>query len=120
MHLKNTNTITPVQSPSGEVIREYVGSAAGGTAQHSLAQITLPSGNAAQRHYHPVCEESYLILSGTGRVTLGDETRAVSAGDAVAIPPNVVHTIVNDSEADLVFLAVCVPAWTPDCSVFVD
>jgi mannose-6-phosphate isomerase-like protein (cupin superfamily) len=118
MHIKNTNDITPVQSPSGETIREYMGNAAGGATQHSLAQITLPPGGSAPRHYHPANEESYLILSGTGRVTLDDETRSVSTGDAIAIPINVVHTIINDSQEDLVFLAICVPPWTPDCSVF--
>ena len=120
MHIKNTNDISPVTSPRGEIIREYMGSAAGGAIQHSLAQITLPSGATARRHYHPVCEESYLILAGTGSVTLDDETRKVAAGDAIAIPANIVHTIINDSEADLVFLAVCVPPWTPDCSVYLD
>jgi mannose-6-phosphate isomerase-like protein (cupin superfamily) len=44
----------------------------------------------------------------------------LEAGDTVAIPPNVVHQILNDSKADLTFLAVCAPPWTPDCSVFVD
>ncbi len=120
MHIKNTNDIPPVTSPSGEVILEYMGKAAGGATQHSLAQITLPPGALSLRHYHPASEESYLILSGSGRVTLDGKTRTVSPGDAVAIPANVVHQIVNDSPAELVFLAVCVPPWTPDCSVFVD
>lgn len=120
MHLKNTHDISPVTSPSGEVIQEYMGSAAGGAVQHSLAQITLPPGTGSPRHYHPVCEESYLILAGQGTVTIGGETRTLVPGDAVAIPATVIHKIVNDSDANLVFLAVCVPPWTPDCSVFLD
>lgn len=119
MHVANASSITPLQSPSGEIVREYMGSAAGGTTQHSLAQITLPPGKAAPRHYHPMNEESYFILSGSGRVILEGESRAVTAGDAIAIPANVVHEIINDSQNDLVFLAVCVPPWTPDCSVYV-
>lgn len=120
MHIKNTEATSPFTSAHGEIVREYMGNAAGGTQKHSLAHITLPQGKASLKHYHPVAEESYFILSGTGRVALGEETTPVKAGDAVAIPANVIHQIFNDGEEDLSFLAVCVPAWTPDCSVFVD
>lgn len=47
-------------------------------------------------------------------------TAALAPGDSVAIPAGAVHQITNDGSVDLVFLAVCVPPWTPDCSVFVD
>lgn len=120
MHIKSTNNIMPVSSPTGEIIVEFMGEASGGSYQHSLAQITLPSGKASARHYHPVAEESYYILSGQGKLTLGEETTTLIPGDAAAIPANVIHQIRNDTLEDLVFLAVCVPAWTPECSVFLD
>ncbi len=120
MHIKNTEEAAPFTSAHGEIVREYMGSAAGGSQKHSLAHITLPPGKASLKHYHPVAEESYFILSGTGRVVLDDQSTPVKTGDAVAIPVNVVHQIFNDGEEDLTFLAVCVPAWTPDCSVIVD
>ncbi|MBZ0299613.1 MAG: cupin domain-containing protein, partial [Anaerolineae bacterium] len=88
--------------------------------QHSLAHITLPPGKASLRHYHPVVEESYFILSGQGRIVVDGEQQRVASGDAIAIPVSTVHQIVNDGAEDLVFLAVCAPPWTPDCSVFVD
>ena len=119
MHIKNTSQLKPFESAHGEVVYEYMGNAAGGTSQHSLAQILLPPGKSALKHYHPVAEESYYILSGEGRVVLDGKEKIVSAGDAVAIPVNVVHQIFNDSAENLVFLAVCAPPWTPDCSVFV-
>jgi mannose-6-phosphate isomerase-like protein (cupin superfamily) len=119
MHIKNTAHILPFESAHGEIVYEYMGKAAGGTAQHSLAQIILPPGKAALKHYHPAAEESYYILSGKGRVVLDGEERIMTAGDAVAIPANTVHRIFNDSKENLVFLAICAPPWTPDCSVFV-
>jgi len=119
MHIKNTTQMTPFESAHGEVVYEYMGKAAGGTAQHSLAQIVLPPGKAALKHYHPVAEESYFILSGEGRIVLDGEERMVAAGDAIAIPVNAVHQIFNDAQENLVFLAICAPPWTPDCSVFV-
>ncbi len=120
MHILNTDAVTPFHSPHGEVVREYMGLAAGGTQQHSLAHITLPPGTASMKHYHPVVEESYFILSGQGHMVLDGETQSVRPGDAIAIPQNAVHQIFNDAAEDLTFLAVCAPPWTPDCSVFID
>lgn len=120
MHIRNTDTTTPFQSSHGEIVREYMGLAAGGTQQHSLAHIILPPGTASLKHYHPAVEESYFILSGQGHMVIDGESRPVNPGDAVAVPVNVIHQIFNDSPADLMFLAVCAPPWTPDCSVFLD
>jgi mannose-6-phosphate isomerase-like protein (cupin superfamily) len=119
MHIKNADDMLPFESVHGEIVYEYLGKAAGGAVQHSLARIVLPPGKASLKHYHPVTEESYYILSGKGRLVMDGETRSVTVGDAVAIPVNVVHQIFNDSNANLVFLAVCTPPWTPDCSVLV-
>jgi mannose-6-phosphate isomerase-like protein (cupin superfamily) len=120
MHIKNTDEIAPFSSPHGEVVREYMGIAAGGTQQHSLAHITLPPGKASLKHYHPVVEESYFILHGQGRMAIDGEERMLRAGDAIAVSVNAIHQIFNDSSSNLEFLAVCAPAWTPDCSVFLD
>ena len=120
MHIINTDEITPFSSPYGEIVREYMGIAAGGTQQHSLAHITLLPGKASLKHYHPVVEESYVILSGQGRMVIDGEEQMLRAGDAVAVPVNAIHQIFNDSDANLEFLAVCTPPWTPDCSVFID
>lgn len=120
MHIRNTDEITPFSTPHGEIVREYMGVAAGGTQQHSLAHITLPPGKASLKHYHPVVEESYFILSGQGRMMIDGKERMLCAGDGIAIPPNAVHQIFNDSSMNLEFLAICAPPWTPDCSVFLD
>ncbi len=120
MHIRNLAGVQPAVSPHGEIVRETLGTAAGGASQHSLAHITLPPGTASLKHYHPAAEESYTILAGQGRLTLDGVTAALAPGDSVAIPAGAVHQIANDGSVDLVFLAVCVPPWTPDCSVFVD
>ncbi len=120
MHIRNIQDTPPLTSPHGEVIRELLGQAAGGGQQHSLAHITLPAGAASLKHYHPQAEESYFILSGQGRLMMEDQQRSLSPGDAVVIPVNAVHQIFNDTDDDLIFLAVCAPPWTPDCSVFVE
>ncbi|NDJ76270.1 MAG: cupin domain-containing protein [Chloroflexi bacterium] len=120
MFIRNVKSIEPVESEHGEIVYELLGATAGGTQAHSLAHVVIPAGKAARKHYHPIAEESYYILSGTGRMELDGDSATVGPGDSVAILPNQVHTIVNTGSEDLVLLAVCVPAWTPDNSVFLD
>jgi len=120
MHLKRIMDIPAHQSSHGERVQESIGLAAGGSDLYSLATITLPPGKASRLHYHPQAEESYYILSGVGAMRLADETVTIAAGEAVAIPATAVHQISNTSDADLVFLAISVPPWTPDCSIFLD
>lgn len=120
MVIRNAKDTTLTRTEHGEIISELLGVSGGGTQQHSVAQITLASGKASRPHYHPVAEESYYILKGKARVVINDEVSYCEKGDTIAIPSGVVHQIFNDSDQDLVFLAICVPPWTPECSVYVD
>lgn len=59
--------------------------------------------------------ESYVILSGSGRVEVGGQApREVAAGGTVTIPAMHSQRIANSGQADLVFLAVCTPRFTKD------
>ena len=46
-------------------------------------------------------------------MTLEGETRSVGPGDAIAIPPGMVHTIRNTGSSELVFLCTCAPGYEP-------
>ena len=120
MHIRNAQSLEGIASPHGETVYELAGASAGGSAQHSVALITLAEGKASRKHYHPRAEESYIILEGAARVTVGDESAELRAGDCVVIPPEQVHQIANSGATTLRFLAICVPPWTPDNSVYVD
>lgn len=120
MHVRDWQTTPPYHAPHGEIVRELAGSSAGGTQQHSLAHITLPPGTASRLHYHPVAEECYFMLVGTGRVVLAGAEHQLAPGQMVAIAPGQVHQIFNESDTPISYLAICTPPWTPDCSVFLD
>ena len=51
---------------------------------------------------------------------LGGETRMVGPGDAIAIPPGVVHQITNTGQQTLVFLCCCAPAYEHGDTVLVE
>ena len=70
----------------------------------------LPPGNAGcPFHSHHAEEEMFFIVSGTGLLRYGSETRKIRAGDFIACPtggPETAHQIVNDSDAPLAFVSV--------------
>lgn len=110
---KKSNYPKKLFTPDGEIIQEILGLAAGGIKSHSLAKITIEPGKASSLHFHKESEESYLILSGKASLKIDDQKFTLSSGEAILIEANEVHQITNHADQDLVFLAVCVPAWHP-------
>jgi mannose-6-phosphate isomerase-like protein (cupin superfamily) len=103
-------------NPTGDVVQELMGNVAGNIHNHSLARITIPPGRSCQPHFHKNSDESYLILSGTATLQINGVETVLHPWDTVLIEPMDVHQIFNHGDEDLLFLAVCVPAWHPDDS----
>jgi len=105
-----------INNPGGETLQEILGLVAGNVSSHSLAKVSIPPGNASSKHFHNYSEESYLILSGEATLEINDDIYKLIPGEAVLIESSDVHQISNKGDQDLVFIAVCVPAWSPDDS----
>jgi len=83
--------------------------------QTSLAECRVEPGVTTQLHRLSVAEW-YLIREGEGLMEVaGGEPFAVAPGDVVAIPPKAPQRISNQGTADLRFLCLCLPAFTPGC-----
>ena len=96
----------------GSSIRELAGPAWTDARNQSLAEARVPAGGATVEHFHRVSEEIYYFVSGSGRMRLGDEEAAISAGDCVVIPPGVRHKLWAAEDAELVLLCCCAPAYS--------
>ncbi len=82
----------------------------------SIARARVEAGVTTSWHRLKNVTERYCILEGIGNVEIGDAPpKQVSAGDVVIIPPMVRQRISNSGEKDLIFLAICIPRFTPDC-----
>jgi len=75
-----------------------------------LACAKLEKGKEIEIHVDPM-EEIYFIMSGEGRMTVGDESRTVVPGDAIWIPAGSPHSLLNTSQEDCSILVVASPAW---------
>ena len=68
-----------------------------------FAHAVLKPGKEIETHVDPY-EEVYYLLSGRGVMTVGDESREVTAGDAIWLPCGVPHRLINDGDEDCVIL----------------
>lgn len=110
----------PIHSPTGEAIYSLIGrgEGEGGVESHSLAEVVIPPGKSSERHYHQELEETYYILHGQGEMEIDGEAFTLQPGDACLIEAGEAHQIFNREKEDLVFLAVCGPAWKPEDSFY--
>jgi mannose-6-phosphate isomerase-like protein (cupin superfamily) len=122
MHVfDSSKTPDPIVTPHGETIYEIVGRTVGDpTANHSVAYVIIAPGKSSVRHFHPKAEESFYILKGRAKIDVGDETNFLEAGQIVLIPSPKPHKIYNIASDPLEFLAVCVPAWEPSNTVWLE
>lgn len=79
----------------------------------SIARARLEPGVTTRWHRLSGTGERYYIVSGKGRVEVGElAPREVRAGDIVLIPPVCRQRIANVGADDLVFLAICTPPFS--------
>jgi len=60
------------------------------------------------------------LTQGTGRIRVGDETREVKAGDAIAIPPGRKHKLWNTGDGLLHLLCCCTPAYEHEDTILTE
>lgn len=76
----------------------------------SIARARVEPGVTTRWHRLSGTAERYCIVSGAGRVEVGDlAPLVVGPGDVVLIPPDCRQRITNTGTDDLVFLAICTP-----------
>ena len=71
--------------------------------------VVPPGKTSCPFHSHRAEEEMFFIVRGTGLLRYGPETRKIRAGDFICCPtggPDTAHQLVNDSDAELAYIAV--------------
>ena len=95
-------TVTPkMRGGEGELIaRMFV------NEDTKLMRGLLAPGSTIGPHTHETDSEMIYILSGTGKVLYDGEFEPLSAGSCHYCPKGHAHSLINDSDGDLVFLAM--------------
>lgn len=66
-------------------------------------------GQEHKAHAHEGQDKLYLVLEGSGEVTVGDQTELLTAGDLALAPAGILHSVRNPGPARLVVLAILAP-----------
>jgi mannose-6-phosphate isomerase-like protein (cupin superfamily) len=118
MEIRSLDSAEAFTTADGSTIRELLGLATGGARNQSLAEATLASGQATERHYHRESEEIYLVLEGAGEMEIDGARARVTPGDAVLIPPDAWHQVRAEDETELRFLCCCAPPYRHEDTFF--
>ena len=98
----------PIDYPFGHVQRIVTGGE-GGVANVHIVRVTQGT-----PHVHEGYDEVYYVLSGTGTITLGDETHPLRPGTVAVIPAGVPHSLVADDGDTLEFIIFGTPPMSID------
>ena len=109
--IRRGNSFTEFLTAEGCAILEVSNDA--GDASVSISRARVPPRITTEWHRLQNTDERYIIISGRGRVEVGDlPPELVGAGDVVRIPANMPQRIANMEDEDLVFFCVCTPPFT--------
>jgi quercetin dioxygenase-like cupin family protein len=96
-------SVEPIELPGGSWSRMLVTEDRVGGNTSSIGFSVFKPGSATASVSHETEEVAY-VVSGTGRLDLdGGEVR-FEAGDAIHIPPRTWHSVVNDSDDEVVMV----------------
>jgi uncharacterized cupin superfamily protein len=72
-----------------------------------IEHVTIPPGKRNfPFHSHGAMWEVYYVLSGNGTMRTDEETVDLQPGDTYICKPGLAHQIINDTDADLIYLVV--------------
>ncbi len=96
-----------------KLIAEFIGRVNSGTPELSVAMMRSPAG-WEEPGQTPEFDEYTLVIAGTLRVETADETLDVTSGQAVIAPKGRWVRYSTPMEGGAEYVAVCVPAFSPD------
>lgn len=106
--VRHRDQTEPIACPFGQVQRVVTGGD-GGVANVHIVRVTQGT-----PHVHEGYDEVYYVLSGTGTITLGDETRPLRPGTVAVIPAGVAHSLAADDGETLEFVIFGTPPMAID------
>jgi mannose-6-phosphate isomerase-like protein (cupin superfamily) len=76
----------------------------------SLGTVLLPPGASGDAHIHEDSQETWFVISGRGKLKIGDEEIALIPDTVAVAPQGIEHQIFNDSDEPLKVIFMFSPA----------
>ena len=90
----------PADTRRGGDVRTLLSPKTAGSTSGFMGVATLAPGERISEHYHPYSEEFVYVVSGELDAQLDGKSHRLSAREALLIPINMRHRLVNDGEED--------------------
>jgi mannose-6-phosphate isomerase-like protein (cupin superfamily) len=107
---------SPVNHRGGQSSHLLLAKGQFGSRQLAITWVDCPPGSEQLAHEHDGKEQVYVIVRGSGTMTVGDDRREVLAGTLVFVPPGMGHSIRNDGPDVLVYVSATAPPFEPPAS----
>lgn len=118
-YFRNKADCFEIDTGSGLRIYELLGKQNGNSDLVSIAVEEFAPKGSSPAHSHTKAEEYQMILEGTGRLKVGNQTKIVTKGDFVKIPKGMQHQTFNDDEHHpLKLCCFLTPPWAADDTNF--
>lgn len=79
-------------------------------ARHlSVTWLVLPAGAEQELRSHEEAEQAYVVVRGSGTMSVAGDTQSVAEGDLILVPPATEHSISNDGTEDFACLSIQSP-----------
>src|ERR1700710_1810132 len=72
-----------------------------GARNLSVTWLSVPSGARQTLRTDAESEQPYVVVRGSGAMSVAGDTQLVNEGDLILVPPATEHSISNDGEAEL-------------------
>jgi mannose-6-phosphate isomerase-like protein (cupin superfamily) len=80
-----------------------------GARNLSVTWLSVPAGAEQTLHSHEESEQVYVVVSGSGSMSVAGDTQQVGEGDLILVPPATAHSISNDGSDELACISIQSP-----------
>ncbi len=80
-----------------------------GSRNMSVTWLEIPAGAEQTLRSHEEAEQVYVVVRGTGTMSVAGDTQRIAEGDLILVPPATDHAVVNDSDGELACVSVQSP-----------
>lgn len=80
-----------------------------GSRNLSVTWLTLPAGASQTLRSQEEAEQAYVVVRGSGSMSVAGDTQPVAEGDMILVPPATEHSLSNDGEEEFACVSIQSP-----------
>ena len=80
-----------------------------GSRNLSVTWLVVPAGAEQTLRSHEEAEQVYVVVRGSGSMSVAGDTQQVGEGDLILVPPATDHAVANDGDVELALVSVQSP-----------